>query len=379
MKTKKIDKNLIKSQVLNNEDIYVDCLLYLSNIKYASSLADNFCCEIFHTYKFINAIGVKVESKYLSEIVKCDYVKYISSASRVFAQINTSKNIMNIDAFHSRGILGKGKCVAIIDTGIQPMPDFCIPRNRIRKFVDLIAQKDMPYDDNGHGTFVSGVVAGNGLISNGVYSGVAPSCEIVSIKALDSHGEASAFKILEAMQWIYNNYHKYGINVVCMSFGSEPLEKNDPLVMGAEMLWKCGVVVVVASGNSGPNESTIKSPAISNRVITVGGLDDGRNSDGMYKVADFSSRGPAGNFFKPDILAPAKDIISNNNHLVGGKAYTTMSGTSVATPMIAGVCLLLLQTYPYLSPEQVKGYILKCGNRITNNRNKEGFGYFVAR
>ena len=285
---------------------------------------------------------------------------------------------MNIDYFYKDKIYGQGITVAIIDTGIEPHLDFTMPKYRIKKFIDLIGNQSMPYDDNGHGTFVAGVLLGNGLVSNKKYMGIAPCCDIIAIKALDKSGESGSFKVLDAMQWIYNNHLKYNIKVVCMSFGSEPLNNNDPLSLGVEALWRQGITVVVAAGNSGPDAKTIKSPGINSRVITVGGIHDGRDGETL-KIADFSSRGPAGQFYKPDIVAPSVDIVGNNRELVNGKGYITMSGTSVATPIIAGICALILQRYPKFSPEQVKKYLIKCGEPITGNRNDEGFGLFVAK
>src|SRR5574344_2777788 len=164
-------------------------------------------------------------------------------------------------------------------------------------------------------------------------------------KAVDNMGELSAINILEAMQWIFDNRKKYNIRVVCMSFGSQPLESGDPLMLGAEALWNSGVVVVAAAGNSGPEIRTIKSPGVSGKIITVGALNDGRDTGVIdkknFKVAKFSSRGPAYNFYKPDCVACGVDIICTT--CKNDDFYTTMSGTSVSTPIIAGACALLLE------------------------------------
>ena len=166
---------------------------------------------------------------------------------------------------------------------------------------------------------------------------------------------------------------KYNIKIVCMSFGSEPAEKYDPLVVGAESLWNSGVCVVVAAGNSGPDKSSIRSPGISRKVITVGGFDDRKSNDNQsknYTVADFSSRGPVGNIYKPDLVAPAVNIVGANR--LGG--YTTMSGTSVATPFIAGIASLMTSKYPRLTPDQIKIRIVRCCTKISFDQNEDGFG-----
>ena len=160
-----------------------------------------------------------------------------------------------------------------------------------------------------------------------------------------------------------------------MSFGSEPLGGQDPIMQGAEKLWERGITVVAAAGNSGPEFSTIKSPGISKKIITVGGFDDNRIDQAfdpaLFEIAEFSSRGPALDNFKPDVVAPAVDITSCGV----AQPYTTLSGTSVATPMIAGICGLLLEQNPILSPDEIKQKILGMAKPITFNKNKEGNGY----
>lgn len=281
-----------------------------------------------------------------------------------------AKQILNINSAHT----GKNVTIAYIDTGIFLHLDFCIGGNRILKFVDLINQKAKPYDDNGHGTFVAGVGSGNGFLSCKKFAGIAPQSNIIMIKALNQNGEATAMNILEAMRWILDNKEKYNIKVVCMSFGSEPLGEYDPIKIGAEELWKNGICVVAAAGNSGPDYQTIKSPGISPEIITVGGIDDKRENEKFdkttFSIPDFSSRGPALNTFKPDIVAPSVNITSCS--FQGG--YTTLSGTSVATPMIAGLCALIYENSPEISVEDIKRTILHSAEAITFNLNFEGYG-----
>jgi len=126
------------------------------------------------------------------------------------------------------------------------------------------------------------------------------------IKALDSTGETKSNTIIDAMQYVYDIHKKYNIKVVCMSFGADYTGENDPLQQGALALWNSGLIVVAAAGNSGPEHNSIKSPGTGSRIITVGGIDDGRN-DNEIKIADFSSRGPVNYKFKPDVVAPAID------------------------------------------------------------------------
>ena len=303
---------------------------------------------------------------------KFNAVEYISSLSKANCQMKISKEILKAEEVR---LMGKGVNVAVIDTGIYPHADFLLGENRIKFFKDFVAEKKEMYDDNGHGTFVCGVCAGGGYLSKFKFCGIAPKAKLFVLKALDENGEATANKILDAMEWVFDHHIAENIKVVCMSFGSEPIGYNDPIMLGANALWKDGVVVVAAAGNSGPKESTIKSPGISPEIITVGGFDDNRFDDNsfnkdFFEMAKFSSRGPALRHFKPDLVAPSVDITS-----CGIKSfYTKLSGTSVATPMIAGVVCLMLERFPNLSPNQIKTKLLQGCSSIGFDANSEGYG-----
>lgn len=288
---------------------------------------------------------------------------------KVNCLIYKSKKIINVDKIQKYINQRYNHTCVIIDTGIYPHIDFCLGKNRLIKFIDLINNRTYPYDDNGHGTFVTGVLCGKSKIS--IFDGIDNNCKFIVIKALNGDGETSVMTVLQAMQWIINNKNKYNIKVVCMSFGSETVGSSDPLIYGAETLWDNGIVVVSAGGNSGPNSNTIMSPGASRKVITVGA---GEIVDGKFSVADFSSRGPALGNYKPDIITPGVDIVSTNVFDKSKKFYTKMSGTSVATPMVAGVVSLLFKINPNYTPNQIKYMLVNSCNVITGDRNSEGFG-----
>ena len=377
MKIEKIDKCLLSRVNTLSEESSVECIVKAFDYQRLKSFLHNKNIEILHEYIFINSFCVRVRKAELKALSNMSQVEFIYSITSACALMNISKKILNVE---STPLSGRGVNIAFIDTGISPHMDFVIGKDRILFFKDFISGKTEPFDDNGHGTFVSGVCAGSGALSGGKFSGIAPQAGIVSLKALNGLGEASADKILDAMEWVYENHAEYGVRVVCMSFGSEPLGYSDPIMSGAEALWRSGVVVVAAAGNSGPEYQTIKSPGVSSRIITVGGFDDNRldnesfNSD-FFEIAKFSSRGPAFARYKPDLVAPSVDIISCGLK----KSYTSLSGTSVATPMVAGMAALMLEAEPQLSPDQVKRKLLTCCKAINFNRNLEGFGYPIFR
>ena len=369
MKNFKLDKSLLEV-VRTCSNRKIDCIAYVSNIEKAKNFFSK--SELVCALPFIGAVGLNVEAKRLLNVCQKNWVKEVTKETNVLALMDVARKVLGAKQNGGRDVT-----IAYIDTGIAPHLDFMLGKPRIEAFVDLVNGKKKIYDDNGHGTFVSGVGSGSGAASGKKFMGIAPESNIISIKALDENGEANAIRILEGMQWIFDNQKKHNIKIVCMSFGSEPLGFSDPIMKGAEVLWNKGITVVAAAGNSGPEFETIKSPGISSKIITVGGFNDNRVGDSFdekkFEIAPFSSRGPALRRFKPDLVAPSVNITSCSNN--PNKIYTTMSGTSVATPMIAGLCGLLVENQPNLSPDQIKLKLMSLSKGITFNRNLEGLGY----
>ena len=137
----------------------------------------------------------------------------------------------------------------------------------------------------------------------------------------------------------------------------------------------CPLRITAAAGNSGPGYQTIKSPGVSKKIITVGGFNDNRMdeqnyNENFFEVADFSSRGPALKHFKPDVIAPSVNIHSCSHN----GFYTTLSGTSVATPMIAGICALAYEINDRVTPNELKQLLTTYTKAITYNNNIEGYG-----
>lgn len=372
MRNEKIDKRLLREIAVLNFVKKVPCFVFAKDFDKTKRHLREQNIHILNEYLFINSFFCTLSQKEIFALSDVRVVDYISSCSNVCAQMYISKKILKVNNFR---YTGQGVCVAFIDTGISQHPDFLLGRNRIKFFKDFVSEKTEAYDDNGHGTFVAGVCSGCGAMSGFKFSGIAPKTDIVALKALNGAGESGANKILSAMEWLFDNHKKFDIRLVCMSFGSEPIGVNDPIMLGADALWKEGVAVIAAAGNSGPEYQTIKSPGISPKIITVGGIDDNRYDENtfnpnFFEIADFSSRGPAMKKVKPDVVAPSVDIISCGRN----KLYTTLSGTSVATPMIAGLACLMLEKEKTLSPNEIKNNLLENCNPLGFERNLEGFG-----
>ncbi len=305
----------------------------------------------------------------LEQVKQFWFVKKTLESKKSDVLLKKSRKFLKIDDLHKQGFLGQGVTIAVIDTGCHPHLDFVVGTNRIVCFKDFLQNKIFPYDDNGHGTFVSGILCGNGIAKGGKFKGIAPKSKLVSLKALDKNGETLAHNILRAMDWVLNNAKNYNIKVVCMSFGSEVQTKDDPLIKGAEALWDSGIVVVCAAGNDGPKQGSIKSPGASPKVITVGSVKKLDSKSQIYP-AEFSSRGPAFEFFKPDLIAPGVEIVSTTNTK---NFYTKMSGTSVSTPFVAGLCALMLSRFE-LSPNEIKFFLQQTATKTPFSPNETGSG-----
>ena len=367
----KIDSSFFDVCINNAQED--NCIVFVNDFYQSKDALDSLGIEIVNGYPFINAFCVQAPN--ISKLIKLanlHIVDYISRVNTASVLMNKTNHIVRVDMLHRLGLYGRGVGVAIIDTGCHPHLDFMLAHSKDIVFVDMINKRNCMYDDNGHGTFVCGVLAGSGYSSGGVYKGVAPECGLVVIKALDKDGHARGIKILDAMQWVLSNKQKYNIKVLCMSFGSEPMSQFDALSIGASSLWDSGITVVSAVGNDGPKIGSIKSPAMARKIISVGCLDA---QSSPYKIADFSSRGPIFDITKPDIVSPGVDVVSLSNSL---DIFCKMSGTSVSTPVVAGICALLLEYSPKLSPNDLKAVLLNGAIPISNEVNAEGMGLLDA-
>ena len=268
-------------------------------------------------------------------------------------------------------LTGKGIGAAVIDTGIFPHVDL---GDRIIAFKDIVHGKDQPYDDNGHGTHIAGILGGSGGASHGRCRGVAPGCSFIGVKVLDRQGNGNKEHVLEAFQWLIENQKRYHIRIVNISVGTTYRSDGDHriLIHGVDQVWDAGMVVVAAAGNRGPGPGTVTAPGSSRKVITVGA------SDMLSARYGSSGSGPTLECVcKPDIVAPGTDIISCGLYAQRGRgryAYVPKSGTSMATPVVAGAAALAFQKYPRMTNEECKRKLQYTASDLGLPWNRQGWG-----
>ncbi|MEK6892289.1 MAG: S8 family serine peptidase, partial [Nanoarchaeota archaeon] len=353
--------------------------------------------------KVFNGFALDVNAKEAEKIGKVKGVSGVHTNNIVWGTLKESVPLINADKVWlldedgnnctSSGkdcLTGKGVTIAIIDTGVDyTHPDLggCFGQEcKVIGGYDFVNQDNDPMDDNGHGTHVAATAAGNGALK-----GVAPDAKIVAYKVLNSEGSGSFNEIIAAIERSVDpnqdgDFSDH-LNIISMSLGAGCFEYNkdcgpdDPLSTAVDNAVKEGVVAVIAAGNSGPSKGTIGTPGTARKAITVGATD--KNN----QMALFSSRGPVefdGEYLiKPDIVAPGVNICAalssqhasyfdtnkclDNNHM-------SISGTSMATPHIAGAAALLKQADPSWAPEDIKSALMLYAKELGYDSNEHGAG-----
>ncbi len=309
-------------------------------------------------------------------------------------------------AWNVYGLYGDGIGVAIIDSGIHNLNDFqdLTGKNKLVYNQDFAGGGGAAADDlYGHGTHVAGIASSSGKGSTcptctRAFRGIAPNVKLINLRVLNQNGAGTDSLVISAIQKAIALKNTYNIRVINLSLGRQVYEsyQHDPLCQAVESAWRAGIVVVVAAGNQGRNDSmgtngygTIAAPGNDPYVITVGAM----KTNGTYStvddtIASYSSKGPTGfdQIVKPDVVAPGNRVVSDQNMAATlaknyssnrallryyqtttntgtSNQYFTLSGTSMATPVVSGAAALLLQQNPSLTPDQVKARLMKTASK----------------
>ncbi|MHA1727802.1 MAG: S8 family serine peptidase [Promethearchaeota archaeon] len=394
-------ENLFSNPISNSNNILETIILFHNKtpkIKQLQIIKElNWFHNITKQFKIIPGIVVRVNLSELSE--KTKLICQFNSIYKLFkdASVNINENINSLSPQYSAGTNnwwleaigannitynGSGINIAILDTGISKTHIDLNQKDTNITHKNFVSNESITDDYNGHGTHVAAIAAGTGQASDGKYSGVAPNAKLYNLKVANASGSILSSDVINAVQWCTEN----GINIISMSFGSPYAEAYNPETVALTKASELGIISISAAGNSGPQFFTCGSPAAGVSVISVGAINKNKN------LADFSSEGPSyTGHVMPDILAPGVNIISaeekgsllsnymryTDSYIDGSRVdsnYIPLSGTSMSCPMVAGAVALILQAFPYLTPEGVR-IALYNGAYIPNELNgKDNMG-----
>jgi serine protease AprX len=293
------------------------------------------------------------------------------------------------------GYTGKGIDVALLDTGVSPVPALAAS-DKVVVGPDLSFESQAPnaryLDSYGHGTVMGSIIAGRETArADGTtyandlthFYGIAPDSRLVSVKLADRRGAVDVSQVIAGMDWVVANRYRVGnIRVINLSYGAKSTlsAQDDPLSWAAEAAWKAGIVVVASAGNDGQTSVGLASPAFNPWIIAVGATDTkGTATAGDDSVAAFSNTGN-GVSRSPDLLAPGIGIIgaSAPGSYIDttypkakiGNGFIRGSGTSQAAAVVSGAVALTLSKYPTLTPDEVKRFLARSASTIPNVPNE---------
>jgi serine protease AprX len=313
-----------------------------------------------------------VKGKDVDDFVASDFAHSSGGPSFNRLDVDAVSRVIGADDVRADGVTGAGIDVALIDTGVAPVPG----AGAFVNGPDLSFDSQVPglasLDAYGHGTHLAGIINGNG---HGV-NGVAPGARIVNVKVGAANGAVDVVQVIAAIDWVVQHRNANGMNirVLALAYGTDSTQSTslDPLAYAAEVAWQHGIVVVAAAGNTG-TATPLLDPAADPYVLSVGAADvNGTYSTGDDTVPGFSASGTADRGV--DVVAPGRSVVSlrdpnsfiDVNHPEGVEPDGLFrgSGTSQATAVVAGAVALMLQDRPTLSPDDVKWLLRKTARTL---------------
>jgi len=328
-------------------------------------------------FHHIPIIAGTIETELLDDLLNVEGVVFLTLNGELRIALDNAIGIHHVDTVWDYGYTGEGISIAIIDTGIDPLhvglndfdDDPTTNDPKVVAFYDALddsgddgSGETEPYDDQGHGSHCAGISAGTGAVDENPiggddskpYRGVAPDAWLVGVKVLDSGGSGSFAEVMRGMEWTIDNKIKYNIRAASMSLGGVWLveltqEQEERITHLANEMVAAGISLMIAAGNSA-GYGTIGTPGAAKDVITVGATEDSKD------LAVYSSKGPTHEGqIKPNVAAIGSAVMSVEAN--SGNGYASYSGTSMATPMVAGMAALLLQANPDLQPLMVRSIL----------------------
>jgi len=335
-------------------------------------------------YKFVDSVAVTLKAKKITILARIPGLTVTPDSPVRLTALPSSEQVWptasGVRALWSTQAktAPKAPTIAVVDSGIEAnRPDFDNGARVVANVNMTQLQPNSPGDGRGHGTFVAGIAAGS---APGM-AGASPTSDIVMLDVMDDKGMARTSDVIAAAEWIHENKAKYNIRVANFSLHTTTPSNftRDPLDKAVEKLWFGGVVVVVASGNYGVEggPSGVKfAPGNDPFAITVGAVDlEGSVKPQRHDVPSWSAYGYTyDGFKKPEVSAAGRYMVGPVPAGATLKAdkpdnvvtLTTMrlSGTSFASPIVAGAAAQILARRPSLTPDQVKGALMLTARHV---------------
>ena len=297
----------------------------------------------------LNKYEIKLILEY-PEVEKIFFDDYLFLCGVSISSANNCYSLNKNDLNYS----GNNIKIGLVDSGVYPHTDLLSPNNKIEDFFDLVNGFTHPYDDNGHGTAMAGIICGSGTSSNNLYKGIATSSKIVCYKAFDKLGKGYASDILYSIESLIKISSSKNIRILCLPF--ELLNHNYFIIDAFNSLFNVAInnkiIPIVPSGSNNYLNNNIMGISVLKNCLTVGGIETQSKTPYIY-----SSKGPYSKITKPDLVSSCTNITSLNSDTSyisekdGIKLYPkkldtnykSFSGTSISVAFISAVCALLLE------------------------------------
>ena len=356
-----------------------------------------------------NAAVYSVPQSALTKLNSQSKINFVSSNRLIRPTLDYASSAVSAAYSQQLQLHGENIGVAVIDSGISPTDDlkygFPGSDSGVVYSESFVPGKPLALDEYGHGTHVAGILAGSGAASTGsqfthTLVGIAPKVKLINLRVLDQNGAGTDASVISAIDRAIQLRKVFNIKVINLSVGRPVYESytKDPLCRAVERAWAKGIVVVVAAGNYGRSNNannngygTITAPGNDPVVITVGAYrTESTTTTSDDYITSYSSKGPSllDHVVKPDLVAPGNKMVSSKSPkstLANAAAYPTaevpnsyyirngnnnnspdylrLSGTSMATPMVAGAVALIAQQNPQMTPDQIKARLMKTADK----------------
>ena len=377
LSNKKLDSNLRYYLAKNAYKSYRVLIKYKNFQSSIGKKISSYKGSINYIIESICIISANLSAKGVERLAEYPEVEKIYLDEYLFLCASSVSSANKVHFSEHQHASGAGVGIGLVDSGVFPHPDLISPSHRIETFTDLINDLKYPYDDNGHGTAIAGILCSSGLSSNNMYKGICPKSKLFCYKAFDKLGKGYASDILYSIEGLINLSKVNNIKILCLPF--ELLSHNVFIISCFDKIFKHaisnGMIPIVPSGSNLNLKSSIQGIAALSSCITVGGIN---TSSPLKKPYDYSAFGIYSKVSKPDLCAACVDIISlnsntnyiserNNVKLYPNKLdmpHKTFSGTSLAAAYVSGICALILEKNIELNFNDIKSLLKISCNKI---------------